>query len=89
MKKFVPNLRSFLALTHDAGALILSWLLAFSLRFNFDIPDDYLDLISDAQWIVIVVQLPIFIFSGNIVDCAPVTIVSPFLTDASLGTSTN
>jgi hypothetical protein len=31
---------------------------------------------------------PIFIFSGKI-DCAPVTIVSPFLTVAYLGTSIN
>ena len=33
--------------------------------------------------------VPILIFSGKITDCPPVTIVSPFLTEANLVTSIN
>jgi FlaA1/EpsC-like NDP-sugar epimerase len=37
------NLRRFLAFAHDAAAAGVAWCLAFWLRFNLDIPPDYLE----------------------------------------------
>lgn len=64
MKKFVPNLRSFLALIHDAVAIIVAWVLAFLLRFNFQVPADALTLMFDTLWWALLVQLTAFIFFG-------------------------
>ena len=59
MKKFLPNIRSMLALSHDVLAAGLAWCIAFFLRFNFDIPQDYMVLLQSTLWMVI----PLYGFS--------------------------
>lgn len=53
MKKFLPNIRSMLAFSHDVLAAGLAWWFAFFLRFNFDIPQEYMVLLQSTLWIVI------------------------------------
>jgi FlaA1/EpsC-like NDP-sugar epimerase len=38
---FITNPRAFAALFHDFTVAIVAWLLAYSLRFNFNIPPDF------------------------------------------------
>ena len=52
MKKFLPNIRSTLAFSHDVLAVCLAWLIAFFLRFNFDIPEEYITLMQSTLWLV-------------------------------------
>lgn len=59
MKKAAFNFRGFFSFTHDILAVIFSWFAAYSLRFNFNIPDDYLTSILKAFWIII----PLYSFS--------------------------
>jgi FlaA1/EpsC-like NDP-sugar epimerase len=45
--------RAQLVFAFDLAAAALCWLLAFSLRFNFEVPDDYLGLaLSSLLWVV-------------------------------------
>lgn len=53
MKKFLPNIRSMLAFSHDLLAAGLAWWFAFFLRFNFDIPQEYMVLLQSTLWIVV------------------------------------
>ena len=47
--------RTWLAFTHDLAAVALAWLTAFWLRFNFEIPGDFLSLaIRTLPWVVAV-----------------------------------
>lgn len=59
MKKFLPNIRSMLAFSHDVLAAGLAWWFAFFLRFNFDIPQEYMVLLQSTLWIVV----PLYGFS--------------------------
>ena len=59
MKKVAFNFRTFFAFIHDILAVIFSWIAAFSLRFNFNIPEDYLVSMLKALWIII----PLYSFS--------------------------
>ena len=59
MKKFLPNIRSMLAFSHDLLAAGLAWCVAFFLRFNFDIPQEYMVLLQSTLWIVV----PLYGFS--------------------------
>ena len=53
--------RTWLAFTHDLAAVALAWLAAFWLRFNFEIPGDFLSLaLRTLPWVV-AVHAPIFI----------------------------
>jgi len=48
-----PNMRSALAVLHDAVAATLAWSLAYLLRFNFDLPSDFAaELHYTLIWIV-------------------------------------
>ena len=59
MKKFLPNIRSMLAFSHDVLAAGLAWWFAFFLRFNFDIPQEHMVLLQSTLWIVV----PLYGFS--------------------------
>jgi FlaA1/EpsC-like NDP-sugar epimerase len=59
MKKFLPNIRSMLALSHDVLAAGLAWCIAFILRFNFDIPQEYMAVLQGTLWMVV----PLYGFS--------------------------
>ena len=53
MKKFLPNIRSMLAFSHDVLAAGLAWCIAFILRFNFDIPQEFMAVLQGTLWIVV------------------------------------
>ena len=53
MKKFLPNIHSMLAFSHDVLAAGLAWWFAFFLRFNFDIPQEHMVLLQSTLWIVV------------------------------------
>jgi FlaA1/EpsC-like NDP-sugar epimerase len=59
MKKFLPNIRSMLAFSHDLLAAGLAWWFAFFLRFNFDMPQEHMVLLQSTLWIVV----PLYGFS--------------------------
>ena len=59
MKKFLPNIPSMLAFSHDVLAAGLAWWFAFFLRFNFDIPQEYMVLLQSTLWMVV----PLYGFS--------------------------
>lgn len=59
MKKVAFNFRTFFAFTHDILAVIFSWIAAYSLRFNFNIPEDYLFSMLNLLWVII----PLYSFS--------------------------
>ena len=49
------NFRRFVVFAHDAIAAGLAWLIAFWLRFNLDIPDDYREvMLSRLPWVLAV-----------------------------------
>ncbi|QDC51229.1 polysaccharide biosynthesis protein [Candidatus Methylopumilus universalis] len=64
MKKTLINFRSILALSHDAIAAALAWYLAFLLRFNFEVPSDYLPLMNQTALIVLPLQTFAFLSFG-------------------------
>jgi hypothetical protein len=45
----MKNIKILLAFLHDFFAIIFSWLLAYSLRFNFQIPDEHLQPLLSAM----------------------------------------
>jgi len=53
-----------LALTHDIVAVVVCWLLAYWLRFNFDVPDSFLSGAIKALILVLCIHAPIFWFCG-------------------------
>jgi len=59
MKKTLFNLRSLLAFSHDVLASGLAWVVAFFLRFNFEIPQEYVVLMLATLWMVV----PLYAFS--------------------------
>ena len=51
--QFLSNPRSLLALIHDVCMALLAWVLAYSFRFNFDIPPEFLKSIwLNSIWIL-------------------------------------
>ncbi|MBK7646190.1 MAG: polysaccharide biosynthesis protein [Betaproteobacteria bacterium] len=56
--KLVPfsNPRTFAAFAHDVAAAMLAWLLAYWLRFNFDVPVDY----AQAARVALIWLVPLF-----------------------------
>lgn len=46
-------LRNIAIVAHDLAAAALAWMLAYWLRFNFDIPDYYLNgMLNNLAWVV-------------------------------------
>ncbi len=61
---YLTNSRSFLALLHDVCIACLAWILAYLLRFNFEIPPEFLKSVwLNAIW-VIPLQILFFINFG-------------------------
>lgn len=49
----LPNHRTLAAFAHDLLAIILAWYLAFLLRFNFELPQDYAhSALTGLYWVV-------------------------------------
>lgn len=64
MKKLITNPKTILAIAHDILASIVAWIASFMLRFNFDIPADFIrDMLMVLPWVVIL-QSAVFIFFG-------------------------
>ncbi len=64
MKTTLKNSRSILALTHDVAAACLAWVAAYLLRFNFEIPPEHVALMMGSLWLVLLIQVAIFIGFG-------------------------
>ena len=61
---FLTNPRSFLALMHDIFIAFLAWVLAYLIRFNFNIPPEFVQSVSlNAAWIL-PLQILFFISFG-------------------------
>ena len=58
------NPRRALAFIHDLLAAALAWVLAYLLRFNFDIPPEFLEALAANLWIVVLLQAGIFYAFG-------------------------
>ncbi|MDH4286174.1 MAG: polysaccharide biosynthesis protein, partial [Gallionella sp.] len=54
------NIRTTLAVLHDAFAAALSWSLAYLLRFNFELPDSFAAELQHTLFYVVPLQLVIF-----------------------------
>jgi len=52
--------RTLLAFAHDLAASIVAWLLAFWLRFNFEVPDNYVDIAVQSLACVVPVNAIVF-----------------------------
>ena len=63
MKKRL-NPRTLMAAAHDVAAAALAWWIAYLLRFNFDIPPEYLAMMLSALPWVVAVQATIFLYFG-------------------------
>lgn len=64
MKIFLKNSRSAFVLIHDVAVAGMAWLMAYQLRFNFDIPHEYFAQMTELAWIVLPIQGVIFIGLG-------------------------
>lgn len=62
MKKIIINPRTLLALTHDVFAASVAWCAAYLLRFNFDIPTEYIDQMLVTMAFIVPGQTAVFIF---------------------------
>lgn len=59
----VTNHRTVAAFVHDICAVAVTWLLAFFLRFNFDVPAEFLQQAIDSLfWIVPLFAAPFYLF---------------------------
>ncbi len=63
MNKTPINPRTFLALLHDIIVAIAAWLGAYLLRFNFDIPEDFMvSMLHTLNWVVPLQALVFIVF---------------------------
>ena len=62
--QFLTNLRSFSAFMHDIIVVFVAWGLSFLLRFNFDIPANFYVHLYKTVFLVVCVQMVIFITFG-------------------------
>lgn len=62
--QFLTNLRSFGAFTHDIIVVFVAWGLSFLLRFNFDVPANFYVHLYKTVFLVVCVQMVIFIIFG-------------------------
>ena len=60
----MKNLKIFLAFLHDFLAIIFSWFLAYTLRFNFALPDEHLQVLYRALPPVLLISSFCFYFIG-------------------------
>ena len=57
---FKSNMRTMLAMLHDAVAAALAWSLAYLLRFNFELPPSFVTELQQTLFWVVPLQLIIF-----------------------------
>jgi FlaA1/EpsC-like NDP-sugar epimerase len=60
----MKNIKILLAFLHDFFAIIFSWFLAYSLRFNFLIPDEHLQVLFRALSPILLISTFSFYFVG-------------------------
>lgn len=60
LPKFKANIRTVLAVMHDAVAAVLAWSLAYLLRFNFELPQNFAAELQQTLYWVVPLQLVIF-----------------------------
>jgi len=60
----MKNIKILLAFLHDLFAIIFSWFLAYSLRFNFSIPDEHLLILLSAMPPILLISIPSFYYVG-------------------------
>ena len=60
----MKNVKIFLAFLHDFFAIIFSWVFAYVLRFNFQIPDDHLQILLKTLPPVLLTSTLSFYFFG-------------------------
>jgi FlaA1/EpsC-like NDP-sugar epimerase len=58
------NRHRIVNLLADAGLIALAWYLAFALRFDFEIPRRYEDLLSKTILLVVALKVGVFVLSG-------------------------
>ncbi|QDD01764.1 polysaccharide biosynthesis protein [Candidatus Methylopumilus planktonicus] len=63
-KNNIFSMKRILAMSHDFGASILAWGLAYQLRFNFVIPLEHLDVMKESLIWVVLVQILSFSLMG-------------------------
>ena len=63
-KTYQVNIRRILAILHDAVAGLIAWIIAYQLRFNFEIPPEHMDVMSTYMLGVIFIQLACFFSFG-------------------------
>ena len=63
--KNLINSRILLTLAHDLLAISLAWIISFNLRFNFQIPSEYYQLLLNCILFVILVQI-VFLYLFNL-----------------------
>jgi FlaA1/EpsC-like NDP-sugar epimerase len=63
-RQYLVNSLSLLALFHDVVAICISWLLSFLMRFNFDLPANFIGPFLTFLPFVILIQVCSFIFFG-------------------------
>lgn len=60
---FITNLRSLSAIFHDIIAVVIAWLLAYWLRFNFNVPPSFFEgVVLNLAWVLPVQVLLFFLF---------------------------
>ena len=58
--KLNSNIRTMMAVLHDAVAAVLAWSCAYLLRFNFELPDNFAVELQHTLYFVVPLQLVIF-----------------------------
>lgn len=62
MLRFIKYNRTLAVLIHDFFAIIFAWSFSYLLRFNFDIPSEYLLQLKNSAFIIVSLQFPIIYF---------------------------
>lgn len=64
MKQTLINPRTFFALLHDVTVATLAWIAAYLLRFNFSIPAEHVQYMSQSIFWVVLLQTAVFVSFG-------------------------
>ena len=61
IKYLIVNNRNLIVFTHDLIAIALAWISAYIIRFNFEVPEVQLISMTSNLWLVLIVQVIIFL----------------------------
>jgi FlaA1/EpsC-like NDP-sugar epimerase len=61
IKHLIVNNRNLIVFTHDLIAIALAWISAYIIRFNFEVPEVQLISMMSNLWLVLIVQVIIFL----------------------------